>query len=534
LVDWYLFPWTIQYIVGGVLAILVGSYIVSKNPKSWAYRYFFLFGILIGIWELLAFFHRNAPTAAISMIFLKFDVVLAFLSISVFLLFFLTLLKNKPFNLLSIAPALALGAFVVSTGPLEVFWTSFGWSFRFIPQSFLLFAIIGGGYFFSIVTVGWLLVKKSKIKILQRKYILMLGGYIFFFLIGIGASNFLLMEIPEIPPLGGILSSFAFLVLAYAVALPAEKIVERLTLETDEKITRFRSQFTKFLEELLKAIPGKELGESAFEFRKFLDVTSLNKIVSFNKSKILVEESKLSPVELAMVMEKVIIYLNEKPWANKMTNQFVDLFISTYATISLESQQNADEWIKNLFHRYGNFLSRGEILNKMPAEVKIPQIFKMCKSGKSYLIENQSPKQAFKIFRDIMRYNLLGLCISTLYPNEVKKDYELSDLTTVFWLSKVDTEYSISPSNLGYLRDKISAFISQNKNAVVMLEGLEYLITTNGFDSTLKFLHDVREAVVINQARLIVPLAPAALERRQLEMLRRFMEVMEVKEEKEK
>ena len=65
----------------------------------------------------------------------------------------------------------------------------------------------------------------------------------------------------------------------------------------------------------------------------------------------------------------------------------------------------------------------------------------------------------------------------------------------------------------------------------MLLDGLEYLVTTNGFDLTMKFLHDLRESVTLNRSRLIVPVSPATLDTRKLALLERHMEPIEIVEE---
>jgi archaellum biogenesis ATPase FlaH len=96
------------------------------------------------------------------------------------------------------------------------------------------------------------------------------------------------------------------------------------------------------------------------------------------------------------------------------------------------------------------------------------------------------------------------------------------------WLAKTELDYAVHPSNLGVVRDKILDFLSTNENAVVLLDGFEYLVTANGFDVALKFLHDLRETVVLRHARLFVPIAPEVFETKRLELLKRYLTVIEV------
>ncbi len=185
-----------------------------------------------------------------------------------------------------------------------------------------------------------------------------------------------------------------------------------------------------------------------------------------------------------------------------------------------------------LLHKHYGFMQQCGVTEAIPKGVEIPSEYRLPGLGKSYLIESRSPDRAFKIFGDMIRRGFSGLCISTLPPAEVKKKYEPMDRANLFWLSKVEVEYAVSPSNLGILRDKILATMTKAKKSVILLEGLEYLATTNGFDLTLKLLHDIREAAVIHQAILILPIAPKAFDTKHLELLERYMEVIGEKEEK--
>jgi|GEM_PF-3426411 len=185
-----------------------------------------------------------------------------------------------------------------------------------------------------------------------------------------------------------------------------------------------------------------------------------------------------------------------------------------------------------ILRKHYGLLQQWNITEIIPKGVEIPSEYRLPGLGKSYLIESRLPDKAFKIFGDMIRRGFSGLCISTLPPAEVKKKYESMDRATLFWLSKVEIDYAVSPSNLGILRDKILAAMAKAKKSVILLEGLEYLVTTNGFDLTLKLLHDIREAAVVHQAILIVPIAPRTFDTKHLELLERYMETLGEKEEK--
>ncbi|MFQ5891356.1 MAG: DUF835 domain-containing protein, partial [Candidatus Methanofastidiosia archaeon] len=66
-----------------------------------------------------------------------------------------------------------------------------------------------------------------------------------------------------------------------------------------------------------------------------------------------------------------------------------------------------------------------------------------------------------------------------------------------------------------------------SKNSIIILDGLEYLITYNGFYRTLKFLHILRDLVVIESSNLLVSLNPEVLSQRELVLIKRELKVLE-------
>jgi len=214
----------------------------------------------------------------------------------------------------------------------------------------------------------------------------------------------------------------------------------------------------------------------------------------------------------------------------EVISAFSEIMNACYPLVRVDvGDQKATEIFSNLFKKRRTAPYGPDLLKVVPDGVELPDlVFKPLEPGRCYLVEESKAYQSFSMFGDMLAYGFLGLCISTTHPADVKGESGFVGKATVLWLSKAERDYAVSPSNLGILRDRISEFISQNENAVVLLNGLEYLITTNGFDTTLKFIHDIREVITLNRSVLILPAAPRALEERQLELLERYMEVIEV------
>ncbi len=114
-----------------------------------------------------------------------------------------------------------------------------------------------------------------------------------------------------------------------------------------------------------------------------------------------------------------------------------------------------------------------------------------------------------------------GLCFTMHSPMEIRLKYALQT-TPMFWVSNHGPE-SISPIDLELIADIINKFLKQSKNPVILLDGMEHLIFENGSAPVLRFLRDVEEWMVLQNAILILPINPMALEEKELALMERNM-----------
>ncbi|HID60486.1 MAG TPA: DUF835 domain-containing protein, partial [Hadesarchaea archaeon] len=161
-------------------------------------------------------------------------------------------------------------------------------------------------------------------------------------------------------------------------------------------------------------------------------------------------------------------------------------------------------------------------------EIKLPSEYRMFEPNKSYLIEEPKPTRAFKVFTKFVEIGFSGLCISQIYPNELKSRYKLGN-ATILWLTEQEVEGGVSPLDLEMLQHNIAEFVEEHKNSVILLDGFEYLMTRNGFNSAFAFLQNVGDIISINRAKFIISVRFDALEPRHLALLERSIEVIKVK-----
>jgi archaellum biogenesis ATPase FlaH len=75
--------------------------------------------------------------------------------------------------------------------------------------------------------------------------------------------------------------------------------------------------------------------------------------------------------------------------------------------------------------------------------------------------------------------------------------------------------------DLETIADIINKFLNQSKNPVVLLDGIEHLILENGSAPVLRLLRDIEEWMILQNAILILPVNPEAVEKKELALIER-------------
>jgi isoleucyl-tRNA synthetase len=138
----------------------------------------------------------------------------------------------------------------------------------------------------------------------------------------------------------------------------------------------------------------------------------------------------------------------------------------------------------------------------------------------SYLVEEDRPETSYSLFLTAMKKGMKGYCITRNYPAKIRSKFDLKD-TPVVWLSNVGRENTIRPKDLEKLSLTLEQFLSQPDGGIVLLDGLEYLITNNNFITVLRLIQSLRDQVAINQSILLMAVNRSTLESHQLNLLER-------------
>ncbi|HXZ24487.1 MAG TPA: isoleucine--tRNA ligase [Methanomassiliicoccales archaeon] len=136
----------------------------------------------------------------------------------------------------------------------------------------------------------------------------------------------------------------------------------------------------------------------------------------------------------------------------------------------------------------------------------------------TYLIKEEKSERSYHMFEKAMGEGMKGFCVTRNYPLKIKARYNLGE-TPILWLSNVGKENSIRPKDLEKLSVSLEQFLSTQGGGIVLLDGLEYLITNNNFLTVLRLVQSLRDQVAINHSILLLALNPSTLDAHELNLL---------------
>ena len=153
---------------------------------------------------------------------------------------------------------------------------------------------------------------------------------------------------------------------------------------------------------------------------------------------------------------------------------------------------------------------------------------KKLETGLNYLILGTHPRVAFSMLKTLVNLGAQGLILSTTYPSKLKKTYGLNDMEIRWFTDTTAEEGTIDPKRLEFEATRtISNFIKDMETAVILIDGLEYLVVENGFDNVLRFIKKINDISSVNGATLIMSVNPKSMSQDELTVLMKDFDVIE-------
>ncbi len=164
--------------------------------------------------------------------------------------------------------------------------------------------------------------------------------------------------------------------------------------------------------------------------------------------------------------------------------------------------------------------------NEMPIISTSPNEGFPVERGFVYLVKEKRPGVAFAMFNEAVKHGAQGMVVTREHPNRLKQTHEF-EAARILWLTRRVGENHVDPTELIRLSMTISKFIEGTQKTVVLVEGLEYLITQNDFETVLRFVNHLHDFVLAHDCAVIIVLDPRVLSMRELALLERSARVVE-------
>ncbi len=100
------------------------------------------------------------------------------------------------------------------------------------------------------------------------------------------------------------------------------------------------------------------------------------------------------------------------------------------------------------------------------------------------------------------------------------------DEESVIWLTNLVGRRCVNPTHLSAMLNTLTRFLDNNRKGVVLIDGIEYLITNNGFEQVLKFINKIEDMIITSSVSFIVTLDPRTLDAQHLALIERGAETI--------
>ncbi len=177
-------------------------------------------------------------------------------------------------------------------------------------------------------------------------------------------------------------------------------------------------------------------------------------------------------------------------------------------------------------------IKEGENLLKVRCPV-CGALQKRVEQGYNHLILDSELKNTYNMLADFLKDGYLALCMSTMFPDKLKRTYNLSGKLKCIWLTNAGGKDTIDPSNIEKIAEVVERFSEKYPASVILFDGLEYLVVEHGFDEAMKLIKKITDTASMMDMTLIVPVNPAALTTDELSKLRAEFDRVEALEDRD-
>jgi len=176
---------------------------------------------------------------------------------------------------------------------------------------------------------------------------------------------------------------------------------------------------------------------------------------------------------------------------------------------------------------------RTQLMEPVPAPVQMYPIIHATpgeqfpiEKGFVYLVKEKRPNIAFQMYNEATKHGAQGMLVVREHPNRLKQLHEF-EAAKILWLTRRVGLDHIDPTELSLLSLEITKFVEARPKSVVLLEGLEYIITQNDFETVLRFVNHLHDFVLAHDCAVVFVIDPRVLSTRELALMERSARIVE-------
>jgi len=152
--------------------------------------------------------------------------------------------------------------------------------------------------------------------------------------------------------------------------------------------------------------------------------------------------------------------------------------------------------------------------------------------GRGHIVEDAHSNISFELLSRLIKSEdgtqpRKGCVMTRRNPEQLRQQFDLVDVQ-VTWLTTQSGDGCVDPSRPNLLAHAVMEFFQKNKNAIVLIDGLESIIVYNDFDKAVKMLELINDFVMQYRGYLIIPIDPTAFEPRERAIIERNFEIISI------
>jgi hypothetical protein len=139
--------------------------------------------------------------------------------------------------------------------------------------------------------------------------------------------------------------------------------------------------------------------------------------------------------------------------------------------------------------------------------------------GGILLIDERKPDLSYRLVQE-HAHSRRVLCLTREPPERVARRHPMENAEH-WWLISGDGERSLSPYQLGAVRDRVEGFLRENPGGAVLIDGVELLMVMNSYDEVRDLLSGLHDRMLRAGGECVVPIDTRTLTTKELADMRR-------------